>query len=173
MAGVDVVLTLTNGASNLSLNWQIFNETPPAISNGNITGFSTDSITTFQNQNGYPAGKLDSITVDDQGIITATYSNGAKNPMFQVALADFSNYDGLTKMGNNLYAESMSSGQALASIAGTGLLGNISPSSLEMSNVDLAEEFVKMITAQRAFQANSKVITSCDEILQELVNIKR
>jgi flagellar hook protein FlgE len=155
------------------MNWNIFNDTTPAISNGNITGFATDSITTFQNQNGYPAGKLCSITVDDQGIITATYSNGAKTPMFQVALADFANYDGLTKMGSNLYAESMSSGQALASIAGSGLLGNISPNSLEMSNVDLAEEFVKMITAQHAFQANARLITSGDEILQELVNIKR
>jgi flagellar hook protein FlgE len=76
-------------------------------------------------------------------------------------------------MGNNLYAQSMSSGQALPGTAGTGRLGNIAPGSLEMSNVDLAEEFVKMITTQRAFQANSRVITTSDEILQELINIKR
>jgi flagellar hook protein FlgE len=138
-----------------------------------VTGFATDSGTTFQYQNGYPAGMLRSISVDEQGVVTATYSNGEMTPVFQVALADFPSYEGLSKMGSNLYAQSMSSGQALPGTAGTGRLGNIAPGSLEMSNVDLAEEFVKMITTQRAFQANSRVITTSDEILQELINIKR
>ena len=169
-ADVPVAVTLTNGASNLSLRWEMFDG---AVSRGDVTGYATDSGTTFQYQNGYPAGTLRSITVDDMGVVTATYSNGEMTPTFQIALADFPSYDGLSKMGNNLYAESMASGQALPSTAGTGRLGNISPSSLEMSNVDLAEEFVKMITTQRAFQANSRVITSSDEILQELINIKR
>jgi flagellar hook protein FlgE len=111
--------------------------------------------------------------VDEAGIVTATYSNGELTPMFQIALADFPSYDGLTKMGRNLYAESVASGQALPGVAGTGRLGSVAPSSLEMSNVDLAEEFVKMITTQRAFQANSRVITASDEILTELINIKR
>jgi flagellar hook protein FlgE len=169
-ADVPVAVTLTNGASNLSLRWEMFNG---AVSRGDVTGYATDSGTTFQYQNGYPAGTLRSITVDDMGVVTATYSNGEMTPTFQIALADFPSYDGLSKMGNNLYAESMASGQALPSTAGTGRLGNISPQSLEMSNVDLAEEFVKMITTQRAFQANSRVITTSDEILQELINIKR
>jgi flagellar hook protein FlgE len=170
-ADVTVVIDLTNGAAPLSMAWDIVDAS--GVSHGDITGFATDSGTTFQYQDGYPAGTLRSISVDSQGVITATYSNGEMTPMFQVALADFPSYDGLSKMGNNLYAESMASGQALPSTAGTGRLGNISPSSLEMSNVDLAEEFVKMITTQRAFQANSRVITSSDEILQELINIKR
>ena len=169
-ADVPVAVTLTNGASNLSLRWEMFNG---AVSRGDVTGYATDSGTTFQYQNGYPAGTLRSITVDDMGVVTATYSNGEMTPTFQIALADFPSYDGLSKMGNNLYAESMASGQALPSTAGTGRLGNISPQSLEMSNVDLAEEFVKMITTQRACQANSRVITTSDEILQELINIKR
>ncbi len=76
-------------------------------------------------------------------------------------------------MGHNLFAESLASGQALPGVVGTGRLGSISPSSLEMSNIDLAEEFVRLITTQRAFQANSRVITSSDEILHELINIKR
>lgn len=76
-------------------------------------------------------------------------------------------------MCGNLYAESMASGQALPGIAGSGRLGCVAPSCLEMSNVDLAEQFVDMITTQRAFQANSRVITASDEILQELTNIKR
>jgi len=170
-ADVAVALALNNGATTpLSLTWDFYNA---GVSHGDVTGFSSTSGTTFQYQDGYPAGTLRSISVDDQGVVTATYSNGEMTPMFQVALADFPSYDGLSKMGNNLYAESMASGQALPSTAGTGRLGNISPASLEMSNVDLAEEFVKMITTQRAFQANSRVITTSDEILQELINIKR
>ena len=94
-------------------------------------------------------------------------------PLFQVALVDFPSYYGLTKMGNNLYGASLESGAAMPGMPGTGRLGSISPSAIEMSNVDLAQEFVKMITTQRAFQANSRVITTSDEILNELINIKR
>jgi flagellar hook protein FlgE len=90
-----------------------------------------------------------------------------------VLLADFPNYYGLSKMGKNLYAESRDSGQPLDGVPQSGRLGSISPSAIEMSNVDLAQEFVKMITTQRAFQANSRVITASDEILAELINIKR
>ena len=90
-----------------------------------------------------------------------------------LALADFPSYEGLEKMSGNLYAESLDSGQALPGTPGNGRLGNISPSTIEMSNVDLAKEFVNMITVQRAFQANSRVITTSDEILAELINIKR
>jgi flagellar hook protein FlgE len=173
-ADATVAVTLTNGAASpLSLTWDLYNSSTPPVSHGDVTGFATDSGTTFQYQNGYPAGMLRSISVDEQGVITATYSNGEMTPVFQVALADFPSYEGLSKMGSNLYAQSMSSGQALPGTAGTGRLGNIAPGSLEMSNVDLAEEFVKMITTQRAFQANSRVITTSDEILQELINIKR
>jgi flagellar hook protein FlgE len=170
---IPVLLTLSNGAASpLTMTWDTYDDATGA-SLGDITGFASASGTTFQYQNGYPAGTLRSIAVSEEGIVTATYSNGEMTPMFQLALADFPSYDGLTKMGRNLYAESLASGQPLPGTAGTGRLGNISPSSLEMSNVDLAEEFVKMITTQRAFQANSRVITSSDEILQELINIKR
>jgi flagellar hook protein FlgE len=168
-----VAIALTNGAANLSMDWDMFSATTPAVSHGDVTGYATDSGTTFQYQNGYPAGMLRNISVDEQGVVTATYSNGEMTPVYQIALADFPSYDGLSKMGSNLYAQSMASGQALPGTVGTGRLGNISPQSLEMSNVDLAEEFVKMITTQRAFQANSRVITTSDEILQELINIKR
>ena len=170
-ADVTVALALTNGATTpLSLNWDFYNG---AVSHGDVTGFSSASGTTFQYQDGYPAGSLRSIGVSEEGIVTATYSNGEMTPLFQVSLVDFPSYDGLTKMGRNLYAESLGSGQALPGVVGNGRLGSIAPSSLEMSNVDLAQEFVKMITTQRAFQANSRVITSSDEILQELINIKR
>ena len=170
-ADVAVDLALTNGATPLATTWTMLDAT--GVSLGDITGYASESGTTFQYQDGYPAGSLRSISVDETGVVTATYSNGEMTPMFQAALVDFPSYDGLAKMGRNLYAESIASGQALPGVAGTGRLGSVAPSSLEMSNVDLAEEFVKMITTQRAFQANSRVITSSDEILQELINIKR
>jgi flagellar hook protein FlgE len=171
-ANVATVLTLTNGADTpLSINWAF--EDANGNSYGDVTGYASASGTTFQYQDGYPAGMLRGISVDETGVVTASYSNGEMTPLYQIALVDFPSYDGLTKLGKNLYAESLASGQALISTAGTGRLGSVAPNSLEMSNVDLAEEFVKMITTQRAFQANSKVITSSDELLQELINIKR
>jgi flagellar hook protein FlgE len=138
-----------------------------------MTGYAKDSNVTFQYQDGYAPGSLRGISVDEEGYVTAIYSNGELTPVYQLVLADFASYDGLTKMGQNLYAESRESGQALEGIPSTGRLGSISPNSLEMANVDIAEEFVKMITTQRAFQANSRVITPSDEILQEVINIKR
>ena len=111
--------------------------------------------------------------MDESGVVAVSYSNGEVIPMFQVAMADFPSYEGLTKLGGNLYAESVNSGQPLPGVAGDGRLGSITPMAIEMSNVDLAQEFVKMITTQRAFQANSRVITTSDEILNELINLKR
>jgi flagellar hook protein FlgE len=105
--------------------------------------------------------------------VTGSYSNGQLTPLFQLVMADFPSYYGLTKMGKNLYAESLESGPALFGTPQSGRLGSISTSAIEMSNVDLAAEFIKMITTQRAFQANSRVITTSDEILNELINLKR
>ena len=171
-ADATLSLALTNGATTpQTINWDLYDAL--GINNGDLTGYAAPSTTTFQIQDGYPSGVLRSITVDDEGIVTGSYSNGQLTPLFQIALADFPSYYGLTKMGNNLYAESLASGQPMPGVAGDGRLGNISPSTLEMSNVDLAQEFVKMITTQRAFQANSRVITTSDEILAELINIKR
>lgn len=169
---VTTALALTNGAGTpLSMNWAF--EDINGNSYGDVTGYASASGTTFQYQDGYPAGMLRGISIDETGVVTASYSNGEMTPLYQVALVDFPSYDGLTKLGKNLYAESLASGQALVGTAGNGRLGSVAPSCLEMSNVDLAEEFVRMITTQRAFQANSRVITSSDEILQELINIKR
>lgn len=171
-ADVPVALALTNGATApQTVNWDFLDD--DGASFGDLTGYASESVATFQYQDGYPPGTLRGISVGEDGVVTASYSNGELTPLFQVALVDFPSYDGLTKMGRNLYAESLESGQSLPGTAGSGRLGTISPNSLEMSNVDLAEEFVKMITTQRAFQANSRVITSSDEILQELINIKR
>ena len=165
-----VGITMGNGASNMSLTWDLVDAAGPL---GDITGYASPSNTTFQFQDGFSSGVLRGISVDESGIVTAAYSNGQLTPVFQVAMADFPSYDGLSKLGKNLYAESLSSGQPLPGVAGDGRLGNITPMAIEMSNIDLAQEFVKMITTQRAFQANSRVITTSDEILSELINIKR
>ncbi len=171
-ADVAVTIVMANGAATpMSLNWAMDDASGSALND--ITGYAAPSNTTFQYQDGYASGVLRGISIDETGVVTATYSNGQLTPVFQVALADFPSYEGLAKMGKNLYSESMDSGQPLPGVAGNGRLGSITPMAIEMSNVDLAQEFVKMITTQRAFQANSRVITTSDEILNELINLKR
>ena len=172
VADPTIALTLTNGASSPhAFTWDMFNDS--GVAYGDITGYASPSVTAFQTQDGYAAGTLRGVSVDDDGVVTGSYSNGQLVPLYQVVLADFPSYWGLAKMGSNLYAESRNSGQPIPGTPGAASLGNINPSALEMSNVDLASEFVKMITTQRAFQANSRVITTSDEILTELINLKR
>ena len=171
-ADITIELALTNGAvASQTITWDIADDAGNPLED--VTGYATPSTVTFQEQNGYPAGILSGISVDEDGVVTAAYSNGELIPVFRVAIADFPSYYGLTKRGDNLYQESLGSGQAMEGLAGQGSRGKISPMSIEMSNIDLAQEFVKMITTQRAFQANSRVITASDEILTELINIKR
>ncbi len=165
------ISSFLSGASPMTIVWDVYDAT--GASNGDITQYSAPSGTTFQTQDGYPSGTLRTVDVDEFGVVTGSYSNGQLTPLFQLVMADFPSYYGLTKMGKNLYAESLDSGPALFGTPQSGRLGSISTSAIEMSNVDLAQEFVKMITTQRAFQANSRVITTSDEILNELINLKR
>jgi flagellar hook protein FlgE len=137
------------------------------------TQFATSSTTIFQSATGYGAGDLQSVSVGTDGVITGQYSNGEVIPLYRVALAKFQNVQGLYKEGGNLYRETRLSGVPITAKPGTNGLGNISPNSLEQSNVDIATEFVKMITTQRGFQANSKIITVTDQMLSELINLKR
>jgi len=137
------------------------------------TQYASSSTTVFQSGNGYGAGDLQSITVGSDGVITGQYSNGQVIPLYRVALAKFQNEQGLYKEGENLFRETRLSGDPTTSKPGTNGLGSLSPNSLEQSNVDLANEFVKMITTQRGYQANSKIITVTDQMLAELINLKR
>jgi len=115
---------------------------------------------------------LQSISISQTGEIIAQYENGTVNTISNIALARFSNAEGLNKVGGNLYQSSPNSGVPQFGIGG-GSYGTVVSGKLEMSNVDLSEEFTEMIVAQRGFQANSRIITTSDEILQELVNLKR
>ena len=138
-----------------------------------ITQVAGPSTVDTASVNGHPTGTLESYTFDSKGLISGFYSNGQTKVLGQLAVANFANPGGLQKTGKSLYVASNNSGRPDIGEAGTSGRGTIAPSSLEMSNVDLAEEFTQMIITQRGFQANSRIITVSDELLQELVNLKR
>lgn len=171
-ASANPTITLTPpSGSAMTVDWVMLDNT--GATDGSVTQYAGSSVKTAQTQDGYPSGMLQGISIDDYGMFTALYSNGTMSPFAQIALADFASYGGLSKLGSNLFVSSLASGQPVVTTPGSAGVGGIAPNSLEMSNVDLAQEFVALITTQRAFQANSKVITTSDEVLSELINIKR
>lgn len=136
------------------------------------TQFNSESVVISQNQNGFGAGNLTGVEIDPDGIVIASYSNGQQTKIAQLVLGKFVNPNGLRLVGSNLFSETTSSGPARTGLPGPEL-GKVFTNSLEQSNVDMGAEFVRMITAQRGFQANSKIITTVDELLGELINLKR
>lgn len=138
-----------------------------------LTGFSGLETAAAASQNGQSAGSLQSFAINSDGTLIGTFSNGLKQPIGRVAMANITNPSGLEKSGSSLYRVTVNSGEAQIGFPGTGGRGVLSGGSLEMSNVDLSQEFTNLIVAQRGFQANSRVITTSDELLQELVNLKR
>ena len=125
------------------------------------------------NQDGSQSGVLKGISIGTDGIITGQFTSGGNQPLFRLALADFANPQGLAHLGNSLYLESQQSGAALTGSPGDGSFGTVLSGSLELSTVDLATEFVKMVTTQRGFQASSRTITVTDTLLEEVSNLKR
>ncbi len=138
-----------------------------------LTQYSSPFTAIVREQDGRAEGTLQSFNINSSGEIVGTFSNGLSSTLGKIAMATFDNAGGLNDLGNSLYATSANSGSAIIGESGTGGRGTITPGALEMSNVDIADEFTKMIVAQRGYQANSRVITTTDQILQELVNIKR
>jgi flagellar hook protein FlgE len=139
---------------------------------GRVTQYAGRQSMVVTEQDGFASGVLQSYSVSPDGQIVGTYSNGRTQPIAQVALAVFANPEGLERLGGT-WRETANSGLPQVGIANAGGRGQINPSTLELSNVDLAQEFTNLIVAQRGFQANSRVITSSDELLQEIVNLKR
>jgi flagellar hook protein FlgE len=137
------------------------------------TQYARSSTTTFQDADGYSAGDLQGVNVASDGVMTGIYSNGQLIPLFRVGLAKFLNNNGLSTEGGNLFSATRDSGNAITNKPGENGLGTIAPNSLEMSNVDISEEFVKMITTQRGFQANSKTITTVDGMMETVIQMKR
>lgn len=137
------------------------------------TQFAGPSNVSSQSQDGYASGDFSGVSVDGQGVVTGLYTNGQKIAMSQLSIAKFRSNDGLGRAGQNLWIATRESGTAAMGTAGSGGRGATTGGALEGSNVDLAQEFVNMIQHQRSFSANSKTITTADEMLQELINIKR
>lgn len=136
------------------------------------TQYASPSVVVSQEQDGFGTGTLVKLNIDNAGNVIGNFSNGTPRLLMQLALAKFSNPGALTKSGNNMFAQSGNSGPPTIGTVGSGV-GNIFTNALELSNVDLAQEFVKMITTQRGFSANSKTITTTDEMLAEIINLKR
>ncbi len=138
-----------------------------------ITQFAAPSTAVVREQDGFTMGDLQRFSIDSTGTIFGAFTNGVTLILGQVALADFNNPAGLERVGDNQYAVSPNSGQAVIGFAGEGSQSSITAGALEMSNVDLAQEFTNMITTQRGFQSNARVISTSDEMLQEVVTLKR
>jgi flagellar hook protein FlgE len=144
-----------------------------AVNLSAVTGYSGITTVAFKDQNGRAAGTLESFTLDKDGTITGLFSNGDKQAVGRIALATFVNPGGLEKGGGSTYRATVNSGAAQLGGPGEDGLGQLQGGSLEMSNVDLSQEFTNLIVAQRGFQANARIITTSDEVLQELTNLKR
>jgi flagellar hook protein FlgE len=186
--GVNVIFDFAGGVQlgqavtfDFGIPQQIFDSTTGTFSpNPNApttfdgtTQFSAVSSTLFQSQDGFGSGTLNSFSVDNQGIVRGLFSNGQTLDLMRVALAKFPSNSGLNLIGENLFSQSLRSGDPVVSSPGTSGLGDIVPSALEVSNVDLSSQFVELIRTQQAFQANARVITTGDELLTETVNLRR
>lgn len=138
-----------------------------------LTSFAADNSVKPQSVDGYTSGSLVTFSVGSDGILTGIYDNGQQQSLGLMAISGFENPAGLQKVGDNMYIPTTNSGDYKAVKAGSNGVGTLNPGTLEMSNVDLSKEFTEMIITQRGFQANSRIITTSDEMLQELVSLKR
>jgi flagellar hook protein FlgE len=138
-----------------------------------VSGYATMSSLAVAGQNGSAVGKLESFTLGNDGSLIGSFSNGTKQVLAKIALAKFTNPAGLEKAGGSSYVATGNSGNVQLGAAGDPGIGTLAGGSLEMSNVDLSQEFTNLIVAQRGFQANARIITTSDEVLQELGNLKR
>lgn len=186
--GTDGSLTDDGGTVPIAFNFGVGVVTPQAVTfnYGSGTGetqagtgfdgstqFSAPFSVSQLTQDGYGASEGAVISISETGIVSASFTNGQSRTIGQVALGCFMDPTSLAKLGKNLYGETYASGQAVVASPEISGAGRVLSNTLELSNVDLAHEFVKLISAQRAFQANSRIITTTDDLLQELVNLKR
>ena len=164
-----LVIDWGNSTKASTIEFQFVN----ADTSNNITQYAAASDTSSSFQDGYGAGTLRDLTVDQNGIISGTFTNGQVIQLAQVALSTFNNVNGLVQAGNNHWGQSLASGSPTVGIAGQGGRGGVLGSNLELSNVDMAGEFTKLILSQRGYQANSRIVTTTDQLLQETLDMKR
>ncbi len=168
LSGTSQLITIAPDATSGTGEFKV------AFDFSSITSYSSDSSVKPTKIDGYQTGNLVTFNIGSDGIITGIYDNGQQQALGMVALAVFDNPAGLQKVGDNMYIQTTNSGDfQKAQKPGANGAGALSPGTLEMSNVDLSKEFTDMITTQRGFQANSRIITTSDEMLQELVSLKR
>jgi flagellar hook protein FlgE len=160
----NVPITLSNGANPLNLTHDFANNT--------TTQFATNFSVNTLDPTGYTTGRLTGLDVSEEGLIRATYTNGVSIPMGKVALADFPNSQGLVNIGNTSWDETTESGGVVAGEAGSGRFGLIQSGALEASNVDLTQQLVNLITAQRNFQANARSIETSNTLTQTIIQIR-
>jgi flagellar hook protein FlgE len=158
---------LSDGASNLTLNWNLYG------SNGTSTlsQVATTSAVSATTQDGYASGQYSGFTIGADGTVSAQFSNGKTEAVGQLALANVTNVQGLNIEGGNLYQTTLASGTASTGVAGAGGLGTVQDAALEGSNVDISTQFSDLIVAQRAFEASSKAVTTFDTVTQEAINM--
>ena len=157
-----------DGASDQTFTWNLYDQGTPVLSQ-----VAAPNGTSAVQQDGSGSGALSKFSIGSDGMITGTFSNGKTAVLGQLALATFANVQGLLRTGNNGFAETLASGQAVVGAPGTGGRGTLEGGALELSNVDIAKEFAAMIVAQRGFQANARVVTTFDQITQETINLKQ
>jgi flagellar hook protein FlgE len=160
---------LSDGASNMSFNWNLFGSNGRGLIDqvASQSGSGIASIT----QDGYEAGQYNGFTVDPNGIVSATFSNSQTQVIGQLAVASITNEQGLTRLGDGNYQTTLASGQATVGTAGTGGRGSIQDNAIEGSNVDISTQFADLIVAQRAFEANAKSVTTFDTVTQDTINM--
>ena len=164
-------ITFTSGVINATGSTMTVNGV--TVDFTTITGYAGLNTVKLDSQNGREPGTLQSFSLSKDGTLVGSFSNGATDPIARIALATFVNPGGLEKAGGSTYRTSINSGAASVGTAGTAGIGSLAAGALEMSNVDLSQEFTNLIVAQRGFQANARIITTSDEVLQELTNLKR
>ena len=160
---------MADGASDLTFNWNLTD----AGGNSTITQLASASTNNAQTQDGFASGNYQQISVDSSGLITAQFSNGQSSTVGQIAVASVANVQGLVATGGNNFTTTVASGQATAGVAGTGGRGTVEDNALEQSNVNISTEFSNLIVAQRAFEANSKTVTTFDTISQDVLAMIR
>ncbi|GAB4248712.1 MAG: flagellar hook protein FlgE [Acidobacteriota bacterium] len=161
----------STGADAVTFTWDLFDELDPT--KNYLTQYRLPSSTSQSYQNGKAAGTLSEMIVRADGIIEGIFSNGETAPLGQIGMALFASPQNLVRTGNNLYARTTQSGEPTIGTPGTGGRGNIQGNALELSNVDIAEEFIKLILFQRQYQANSRMITTADQITREAIQLKQ
>jgi len=160
---------LADGAKAMNFAWSLYDSAGAGL----LSQVAAPSTTSSAQQDGYGSGTLTEYDVASDGMIMGSFSNGRTAVLGQIALANFANLQGLERDGGNNYSATLASGAAVIGAPGSGGRGTLSGGSLELSNVDIAQEFSALIVAQRGYEANARTITTFDQVMQDTINLKQ